>query len=146
MRFLITAAPDPNAAPKPAPTPDTPFDEKLFASYMKFNEDMHRAGVLVASEGLNPAKQGARVGVKNGTRVLDGPYVETKELVGGFYLVDVKDLDDAIAWAMKAPTGFGFDDVLTIHPMTEAADIPPDLLAIIKRVAPMWSETFKNRK
>ena len=146
MRFLITATPDPSKPAMPAPTPDTPFDEKVFSAYMKFNEDMHKAGVLVASEGLNPQKKGARVGVVGGRRtVLDGPFVESKELVGGFYLVDVKSLDEAIAWALKAPTGFGFADLLTIHPMTEEEDIPPELVALIKKAAPTWSLTFKNR-
>src|SRR3954468_16263662 len=129
MRFLITATPDPSKPPEPPPSPDMPFDEKVFSAFMKFNEDMHKAGVLVASEGLNPQKQGARVGVSGGRRkVLDGPFVESKELVGGFYLIDVKSLDEAVAWALKAPTGLDFADLLTIHPMTEEDDIPPHLV------------------
>src|SRR3954466_10118894 len=118
MRFLITATPDPSKPAAPPPSPDMPFDEKIFMAYMKFNEDMHKAGVLVASEGLNPQKKGARVGVVGGKRkVIDGPFVESKELVGGFYLIDVKSLEEAISWAMRAPTGLGFADMLTIHPM-----------------------------
>jgi hypothetical protein len=145
MRFIITAAPDPNA-PKKAEA-DAPPDEKLLAAYMKFNEDMHKAGVLIASEGLNPARKGARVGISGGKRaVLDGPFVETKELVGGFYLIEVGSLEEAIEWALRCPTGLGSDDVLTIHPMTEASDIPPEFLKLIKEVAPTWSASWSERR
>jgi hypothetical protein len=114
---------------------------------MKFNEEMYKAGVLVASEGLNPQKKGARVVVKKGKRVVhDGPFTESKELVGGFYLVDVESLDEAIAWALKSPVGMGHDDVLTIHPMTEASDIPPHLVALIEKSAPTWSASFHRKE
>jgi hypothetical protein len=107
---------------------------------MRFNEEMHLAGVLVASEGLNPAARGARVAVSNGKRhVVDGPFAESKELVGGFYIVDVKSLDEAIQWALRAPCGMGADDVLEIRQLTGAGDLPPEVLAIIKSAAPTWS-------
>lgn len=144
MKFLIAAAADPNAKKTPG---DAPFSAELFATYMKFNEEMARAGVLVASEGLNPGKQGARIGVKDGKRVvLDGPFIESKELVGGFYVVDVKDRDEAIAWALRAPTGLGSDDLLTIHPLTEEGDIPKELVAIIRDVAPTFAKSFESKK
>ena len=140
MRFLITAAPDPNAS-----SADAPPDEKLVAAYMRYNEDMHEAGVLVASEGLSPGRKGARVGVSAGKRVvLDGPFTESKELVGGFYLIDVQSMDEAIAWALRSPTGLGSDDVLTIHPMTEAADLPPEMVKIITDAAPTWSAAWRK--
>ena len=139
MRFLITAAPDPNASSADAP------DEKLVAAYMRYNEDMHKAGVLVASEGLSPGRMGARVGVSAGKRVvLDGPFTESKELVGGFYLIDVQSMDEAIAWALRSPTGLGSDDVLTIHPMTEASDLPPEMVKIIADAAPTWSAAWRK--
>jgi hypothetical protein len=140
MRFLITAAPDPNASSAGAPP-----DEKLVAAYMRYNEDLHKAGVLVASEGLHPGRKGARVGVSAGKRVvLDGPFTESKELVGGFYLIDVPSLDEAIAWALRSPTGLGSDDVLTIHPMTEASDLPPEMVKIIADAAPTWSAAWRK--
>jgi hypothetical protein len=144
MRFLITAAPDPDRAKSQA---DTPVGEELIAAYMRFNEEMHKAGILLASEGLNPAKTGARVGIVRGKRkVLDGPFTESKELVGGFYLVEVGSLEEAIEWAMRCPTGLGIDDILTIHPMTGASDIPPEMLKIIEEAAPTWSATFKSER
>lgn len=144
MRFMITAAPDPSAPRKPdAPPPD----EKLIAAYMKFNEDMHKAGVLVASEGLNPAGKGARVGISGGKRVvLDGPFTESKELVGGFYLIEVQSREEAIAWALRCPTGLGIDDVLTILPMTGADDVPPEMRKLIEEAAPTWSATWTKAK
>ncbi|MGH9441441.1 MAG: YciI family protein [Thermoanaerobaculia bacterium] len=142
MRFLIAASPDPTAPKNEQPAMP---DEKLLEAYMKFNEEMHKAGILVASEGVNPAGKGARVGVAKGKRkVIDGPFPESKELVGGFYLVDVKSLEEAISWAMRAPTGLGFDDLLTILPMTNEEDLPPEMLALIRRVAPAWSQTFRR--
>ena len=75
---------------------------------MKFNEDMHKAGVLVATEGLNPAGQGARIGVSGGKRVvLDGPFIESKELVGGFYLIDVQSRTRPSPGPCAAPPGSG---------------------------------------
>jgi hypothetical protein len=137
MRFIITAqagTDETKARKEPA------FDEALFIAYMRFNEEMHRAGILVASEGLNPAAPGARVAVSQGKRhVVDGPFAESKELVGGFYIIDVKSLDEAISWALRAPSGFGSDDVLEVRQLTGAGDLPPELLKIIASVAPTWS-------
>ena len=143
MRFIITAHPGPDTA---AADPEPPFDEKLFTAYMEFNEQMHRAGVLVASEGLNPAGKSARVEVKRGRRtVVDGPFAESKELVGGFYVIDVASLDEAIGWALRCPNGLGFDDVLEIRQLTGEDDLPPQLVELIKRAAPTWSATFSKR-
>jgi hypothetical protein len=145
MRFLITAGAGPHdSKPPESPSEKMPFEE-LFAAYMRFNEEMARAGVLVAAEGLNPAKGGARVGISNGKRVLlDGPFTESKELVGGFYLIDVSSLEEAIAWALRCPIGLGSDEMLAIHPMTELSDIPPHLCDIIREVAPTWSSSWKE--
>lgn len=152
MRFIITASPGGTAAPGDAKVetesaigPDGSFDAELFAAYMRFNEEMHQAGVLVASEGLNPGGKGARVGVSRGKRtVLDGPFTETKELVGGFYILEVESLDEAIAWALRCPLGLGTDNVLDIRPLTEMTDIPPDLLALSRKVAPAWTASVSE--
>lgn len=137
MRFIITAQPstDGQAAEQAAG-----FDAELFKAYMRFNEEMHLAGVLVASEGLKPAAPGARIAVANGKRhVVDGPFAESKELVGGFYLIEVGSLDEAIQWALRAPSGFGADDILEVRQLTGAADLPPELLELIAEAAPAWS-------
>lgn len=144
MRFVITAQPGPNSK---QPDPDAPFDEKLFTDHMKFNEAMYAAGVLVASEGLNPGGQGARIEVTNGKRaVVDGPFAESKELVGGFYIVEVKSREEAIEWALRCPTGMGFDDVLEIRALTGESDIPPNLVELIRSAAPTWSAWFAKSR
>lgn len=138
MRFIITAS-----AGETKTGGDPEFDEKLFVAYMKFNEEMHQAGVLVASEGLNPAAPGARVAVTKGKRaVVDGPFTESKELVGGFYVIEVNSLDEAIQWALRCPSGMGVDDVLEIRQLTGASDLPPEILKIITAAAPTWSATL----
>jgi len=141
MRFLII----PREQPQPASEAGScdprheEFDESIIESYMRYNEELTRAGVLVASEGLNPDAQAVHVGVANGKRtVVDGPFAETKELVGGFYLIDVASRDEAIAWVLKCPIGLGHE-VLEIRQLTELGDLPPQLQAMITESAPEWS-------
>lgn len=137
MRFIITAQP---SADRKTTEQPSDFDVELFKAYMRFNEEMHRAGILVASEGLNPSAPGARIAVADGKRyVVDGPFAESKELVGGFYLIDVGSLDEAIQWALRAPSGFGSDDILEIRQLTGAGDLPPEILRLITEAAPTWS-------
>jgi hypothetical protein len=137
MRYIITA--QSSAESEPADQP-AGFDEELFKAYMRFNEEMHLAGVLVASEGLNPSAPGARIAVAQGRRyVVDGPFAESKELVGGFYVIDVDSLDEAVQWALRAPSGFGKDDILEVRPLTGAQDLPPEILQLIAEAAPTWS-------
>ena len=137
MRFIITAQ---AGADKKAVEQQPDFDVDLFKAYMRFNEEMHQAGILVASEGLNPSAPGARIAVANGKRyVVDGPFAESKELVGGFYLIEVSSLDEAIQWALRAPSGFGSDDILEVRQLTGAGDLPSAILRLIAEAAPTWS-------
>lgn len=137
MRFIITAQ---SSTENKTAERHSDFDAELFKAYMRFNEELHQAGVLVASEGLNPLALGARIAVANGKRyVVDGPFAESKELVGGFYLIEVDSLDEAIQWALRAPSGFGNDDVLDVRQLTGSEDLPPDLLQLIHEAAPTWS-------
>ena len=138
MRFIIAAQAGADRAERDA---GGGLDEAVLTAYMRFNEEMHRAGVLVASEGLNPAARGARIAVAKGRRyVVDGPFAESKELVGGFYILEVASLEEAISWALRAPSGLGADDVLEVRQLTGAGDLPPEVLAIIRAAAPTWSE------
>jgi hypothetical protein len=134
MRFIITSHPDDSK-----PKSDAPMSDELFQAYMRFNEDLQRAGVLVASEGLTPGTPGACIKVAGGRRkVVDGPFAESKELVGGFYVVDVPTLEDAKAWALRCPVGMESADVLEIRQLTGAEDIPEHYLALAKQAAPTW--------
>ena len=144
MRFIITAQASADSA---GPDAGGGLDAALLTAYMAFNEEMHKAGVLVASEGLNPAARGARIAVSKGRRyVVDGPFAESKELVGGFYIVEVDSLEEAISWALRAPSGLGSDDVLEVRQLTGAGDVPPEVLAIIQAAAPTWSASVWQSK
>ncbi len=142
MRFMIIPGP---ARSDAGSEKEQPFDESVFIAHMKYNEEMHKAGVLVASEGLNPGALGAHVLISQGKRtVLDGPFAETKELIAGFYVLEVKSREEAIEWALRYPGGLGSDEVLEIRQLTGASDIPPHLLDLINTVAPTWSATFSK--
>jgi hypothetical protein len=133
MRFLIESTTDEQGA-------DAPMTDELFKAYMKFNEDLHRAGVLVAAEGLVPGAPAVRVVAQRGKRVVvDGPFTESKELVGGFYVIDVPTLEEAKAWALRCPVGMAAANVLTIRQLTGAADIPQRYLDLAASVAPEWT-------
>lgn len=137
MRFMIasTTSKDSNL--------EAPMTDALFDAYMKFNEEMTKAGVLVVSEGLNPAGARARIEVKAGKRVVvDGPYAESKELVGGFYVIEVKSKEEAVQWALRCPTGMASADVLEVHQLTGGDDIPAQMLERVKQVAPTWYGSF----
>jgi hypothetical protein len=142
MRFLITARPGPETKQSPADT----FDQELFVAYMRFNEEMQKAGVLVAAEGLAPSGGRARIEVREGRRVaVDGPFAETKKLVGGFYLIEVASKEEAVAWALECPSGLGFDDVLDVYQLTGESDLPKELVELTARVAPTWFATFAKK-
>src|SRR5258706_528002 len=112
---------------------------------MGFNREKTRAGGLGASEGVDPGGRAGGGGGGGGKRrVLDGPFIESKELIGGFYLVDVKSQDEAVQWALRAPVGAGFDAVLTVHPLTGAADIPEKLLQLARDAAPTWTASLEK--
>ena len=114
-----------------------PEQQAAIGEYM---QEAAMSGVLLAGEGVASSAKGARVEVEDGAvRVIDGPFAEAKELVGGLYIVDVASLDEAISWALRCPVGLGTADVLEIRPLTEMTDIPPALLELSKKVAPAWT-------
>jgi hypothetical protein len=118
MRFLILvkASKDSEAGVLP--------DEKLFTEMGQFNEELVKAGVLLVAEGLQPSSKGARVkfsGVKR--TVIDGPFAETKELIAGFWLWEVKSREEAIEWAKRIPNPTGEDGEVEIRQVYEAGDL-----------------------
>jgi len=101
-------------------------DEKLFAEMNKFNEEMVKAGVMLAGEGLHPTSRGARIKFSDGkATVIDGPFTESKELIAGFWLIQVKSKEEAIAWMKRAPFGGGV--VLELRQVYDAEDFEPVL-------------------
>jgi hypothetical protein len=100
-------------------------DERLFTEMQKFNEDLAKAGVLLVAEGLAPSSKGVRVKFSDDKKhkVIDGPFTESKELVAGFWLWQVRSMDEAIEWIKRAPFGGGVE--IEIRPVAEAEDLGP---------------------
>lgn len=98
--------------------------ERLLAEMGKFNEELVKAGVMLAGEGLHPSSKGKRVKFSGGkTTVIDGPFTETKELIAGFWLWQVKSMDEAVEWVKRIPNPDGEEEgVIEIRPVFEAED------------------------
>jgi hypothetical protein len=98
-------------------------DPQLLADMGKFNEELAKAGVILAGEGLKPSSAGARVRFSGDRRtVIDGPFAETKELVAGFWLWQVRSMDEAIEWARRCPNPHPDDCEIELRPVFEAED------------------------
>jgi hypothetical protein len=97
--------------------------QEVLTQMTAFNEELVKAGVMLAGEGLHPSSKGARVVFSGSERkVIDGPFAETKELVAGYWLWQVKSLDEAIEWAKRIPNPEGTDGIVEIRPVFEADD------------------------
>jgi hypothetical protein len=109
-------------------------DEKLLTEMGQYNEELVKAGVLLAAEGLQPSSKGARVRFSGTKRtVVDGPFAETKELIAGFWLIQVKSKEEAIEWVKRAPNPFpGTESEIEIRQVFEAEDFGPALTPELK--------------
>ena len=98
--------------------------EQLLADMGRFNEELVKAGIMLAGEGLHPSSRGKRVRFSNGRKtVIDGPFAETKELVAGFWLWQVESMDEALEWLRRCPDPMpGEESEIEIRPLFEAAD------------------------
>jgi hypothetical protein len=117
MRFMIIvkATKDSEAGVMPS--------ERLLAEMGKFNEELARAGVLLAGEGLQPSSKGARVKFSGKQRtVVDGPFAETNELIAGFWLLELRSLDEAIEWVKRAPNPHEGESEIEIRQVFESED------------------------
>ncbi len=123
MRFMVMVKADKSSEAGVLP------DEKLLAAMGKYNEELVKAGVLLAAEGLQPSSKGARVRFSGEKRtVMDGPFSETKELVAGFWLIQVKSKEEAIEWVKRCPNPFpGTESEIEIRQVFEADDFGPAL-------------------
>jgi hypothetical protein len=100
--------------------------KELLTAMQQYNEELVRSGVMLAGDGLQPSSKGARVKrVGDNRRVLDGPFAETKELIAGYWLLQVKSRDEAIAWASRVPLDDG--DEVELRQVFEPEDFPPEL-------------------
>lgn len=108
--------------------------EELLAAMTEFNEELAKAGVLLAGEGLHPTSKGVRVRF-SGTRrtTIDGPFTESKELIAGFWLWQVRSLDEAIEWARRCPNPTGEESELEIRPVYELEDFGEELTPELRK-------------
>jgi hypothetical protein len=122
MRFMMLMIPKGYETAKPGAMPDA----KAIADMMKYNESLQKAGVLLAVDGLHPPSMGARISFPGGqAKVTDGPFTEAKEVVGGYWMIEVKSKEEAIEWAKRCP---GSDnEVIEIRQVQEFSDFPADV-------------------
>jgi hypothetical protein len=101
----------------------TPPDTEMLNEMGKFNEELVKAGIMLDGEGLHPSSKGARIVFSGDDRtVVDGPFAESKELVAGYWVWQVRDMDEAIEWAKRCPNPTGADGVLELRPVFELDD------------------------
>jgi len=135
MRFMMLMIPRgyETAAPGAMPPADA------VAAMMKYNEALKEAGVLITLDGLHPPSMGARVSFEGGKPIVtDGPFAESKEVLGGYWMIDVRSLEEAIAWAKKCPASD--NEIIEIRQVQELADFP----ANIQRAASGFAEMRKS--
>jgi hypothetical protein len=122
VRFMMLMIPGGYASAAPNAMPSA----EAVAAMMKYNEELKKAGVLLALDGLHPPSSGARVSFKGGKpTVTDGPFAEVKEVLGGYWMIDVRSRDEAIEWARRCPASS--DDVIEIRRVHEMSEFPEDV-------------------
>src|SRR5689334_9949697 len=120
MRFMMLMIP---LAYETAPAD---LDPERMAAMMRYNEELRDAGVLITLDGLHPPSMGARVSFATGKPVVtDGPFTESKEVLGGYWMIEVNSREEAIAWAKRCPGSN--NEVIEIRQVQEMADFPPDV-------------------
>ncbi|MGB6946605.1 MAG: YciI family protein [Bryobacteraceae bacterium] len=122
MRFMMLKIPKGYEKAAPGTMPDP----KAIAAMMKFNESLQKAGVLLALDALHPPSAGARVSFEGGKpKVTDGPFIEAKEVIGGYWMIQVRSKEEAIEWATRCP---GSDnEVIEIRQVQEMSEFPPEI-------------------
>jgi hypothetical protein len=132
MRFLMFMIPpeyQSNASPKQKAGADFAPPKEVIETMMKYNEELAKAGILLSLDGLHPLLKGARVTYKGGkTTVTDGPFIEAKEVVGGYWLIDVKSKEEAVEWAKRCPAVKADSGaVIEVRQIFEMSEMPADV-------------------
>ena len=138
MRFMIIvkATRDSEAGVMP--------DEKLLSDMMKFNEELVKAGVMLAGEGLHPSSKGARVKFSGKKRtVVDGPFAETKELIAGYWMWQVRSREEAIEWVKRCPNPFKTDSEIEIRQVFEGPELTQNE-ELVRKEAELRAKSAKN--
>ena len=122
MRVMVIVKADKNTEAGIMPS------EQLLREMGNYNEELVKAGIMLAGEGLHPSSKGARIEFSGSRRtVVDGPFAETKELIAGYWMWKVKSMQEAIEWAKRCPNPTGEQSVLEIRPVFEAEDFGAEL-------------------
>jgi hypothetical protein len=120
--------------------------QELLTKMMAFNEELVKAGVMLAGEGLHPSSKGARVAFSGSDRnVIDGPFAETKELIAGYWLWQVKSLDEAIEWVKRVPNPTGEEGTIEIRPVFEPDDFGDNLTPEVREQERRLREQTEGR-
>ena len=144
MRFMVLVKADKNSEAGVLP------DEKLLADMTKYNEELVKAGVMLAGEGLQPSSKGVRIRFSGDKRtVIDGPFAETKELIAGYWLMQVKSKEEVIEWVKRCPNPFpGTESEIEIRQVFEAEDfgpaMTPEIKAAEERIGKQMAENAKR--
>ena len=134
MRFMMLVIPKGYEKAAPGTMPDV----KAVEAMMKYNEELQKAGVLIALDGLHPPSMGARISFSGGRpTVTDGPFIETKEVLGGYWMIRVDSKEEAIAWASRCP--MADNEIIEIRQVQEFEDFPADVQAVAGPFAEMQS-------
>ena len=122
--------------------------EQLLSEMGKFNEELVKAGIMLDGQGLHPSSKGARIKFSGPKRtVVDGPFTETKELIAGYWVWQVRSMDEAIEWAKRCPNPTGAESVLEIRPIFEAEDFGAEFTPELReQEARIRSEIEKQKK
>ena len=122
MRFMLLMIPKGYESAEPGTAPDA----EAVSAMMKYNESLQKAGILLALDGLHPPSMGARVSFPGGkATVTDGPFAEAKEVLGGYWMIQVKSKEEAIAWASRCPGGE--NEIIEVRQVQEMSDFPQDV-------------------
>ena len=139
MRFMMLMIPKGYEQAKPGTLPDPEAVKKM----MKYNEELQEAGVLLALDGLHPPSMGVRVSFAGGKpKVTDGPFAEAKEVVGGYWMIQVKSKQEAVDWAKRCPGSA--NEVIEIRQVQEMEDFAGD--PSVERFAELQQEIGKKKK
>ncbi|PLC06596.1 transcription initiation protein [Variovorax sp. RO1] len=139
MRFMMLMIPHGYESAAPGTVPD---DVERVGSMMAFNESLQKAGVLIGCEGLHPLSMGARVSFPGGKpKVVDGPFAEVKEVLGGYWLIDVASRAEAIEWASRCPGSE--NEVIEIRQVQEMEDFSPEVQDVASEFTSM-QQTLKK--
>jgi hypothetical protein len=121
--------------------------QEMINAMMSYNEALMQAGVLLDGGGLQPSSSGFRVAWNGGKKsVVDGPFAETKELIAGYWIIQVKSKEEAVEWAMRCPNPYeGADGAIELRPLFESPDLTDDE-EIIRKENEMMAQLEKNKK